>query len=121
MSNPGAGESIWHIFSYLIISTTLQSIVIPKLGCTYLSSHRKEVALTVLEVSILTFLGWLCGVCVYRQRNRESSVPKSVCLREFCIIQETQPRTLGSLPQGIDMRLNLQKKPEKFTFHKQDT
>lgn len=75
---------------------------------------------------VLTFLSWGCVyvslyIYIYGQRNRESCSPTSACLREFYNIQEIQPRTPGSLPQRITMRLSLQKKPEKFTFHKQNT
>lgn len=49
-------------------------------------------------------------VCVHvcRQRNRESYVSKSACLREFCGTEEKQLRPPCLLLKGINMK---QKKP----------
>lgn len=149
------GESIWHLFSPLIISITLWSIAVPKLvihwlsssrfdgwglwsaeklrhvpghaalekrkkgqnplnsmqiisvpetvlfptllytlgkwGTFYLQIKKKNGCNSVFEVNVLTILHWLC-VCVCRQRNRESYVSKSACLREFCGTEEKQLR-----------------------------
>lgn len=71
----------------------------------------------VLEINVLRFGGWRV---VGNAEKWRLCAPRSVSvrLRESC--QNTQPGILSSALQGSTRDLSLQKKPEKFTFRKQD-